>query len=401
MKKLLFAGLIAGLLVACHKDFDNTTVTRTGPIPTVNVQASLYGRVLTEEGRAVSGATVKVAGQTLVTNDEGFFFVHNQSLDHNGTYVQVTTAGYFSTGRFAYPNLGGGTYIEVVVMNKPPQEFSALTMATIAVNGGGSVVIPAASLVTADGQAYNGNFLAATRWLDPSAEETFTHMPGDLRAEDAEGRARLLKTFGMLGVELSTPAGAPLNLAPDKKATITLPIPVSMTSNAPNTIPLWHFNQANGYWEEEGSATKQGNNYVGEVTHFSFWNCDIPADYIILEGCLGDATGLALAGATVTITSANYGTGYGYTDGEGRFGGIVPANESLTLKVLDNCSAVIYSTTIGPFAINTTLSKIDITTNAQASVTVTGTLVDCNGMPLTDGLVYVYNPGNTYPFSPL
>ena len=390
MKKILFVGLIAALLVACHKDFDNTTVTQTGPIPTINVQASLYGRVLNTAGMVVSGAEVKVGNQTFTTDANGLFFIYNQQLNHNGTYVQVKTPGYFSAGRFAYPHLGSSTYMEIVVSNKSYQGFSTESIANIPLNGGASVTIPAQSLVTANGQIYSGNFAAATRWLDPSDAETFTLMPGDLRAEDADGNARVLKTFGMLGVELTTATGESLNLAPNKKATISLPIPASMQGNAPATIPLWHFDENNGYWKEEGSATKQGNNYVGEVSHFSFWNCDVPAEYIVLNGCLGNAAGDPLSNIGVTLTSSNYGTGYGYTDEQGRFGGIVPANEALELKVLNICGTI-YTTTIGPFSTNTTLGKINIPTGGLTTITVTGTLVDCNGAPLTTGLAYIHD----------
>ena len=390
MKKILFAGLIAGLLVACHKDFDTTTVTQTGPIPTVKVQASLYGRVLTTGGTVVSGAEVTVAGQTFTTDAQGLFFVYNQQLDHHGTYIQVKTPYHFSTGRFAYPHLGSSTYVEIVVTQKSYQSFYTDNVASMPLYGGGSVTISAQSLVTADGQIYNGLFTASTCWLDPSDAATFTQMPGDLRAEDADGNARVLKTFGMIGVELITATGEPLNLAPGKKATISLPIPASMQGNAPNTIPLWHFDENNGYWKEEGTATKQGNNYVGEVSHFSFWNCDVPTDYIILNGCLGNAAGDALSNISITLTSANYGTGYGYTDEQGQFGGIVPANEALELKVLDQCGGVVYTTTVGPFAANTTLGKINVPVNNPTAITVSGTLVDCNGAPLTSGLAYIH-----------
>ncbi len=391
MKKILFAGLIAALFVACHKDFDNTTVTQTGPIPTVNVQASLYGRVVTEGGMVVSGAKVKVGNQTFTTDANGLFFVYNQQLNHNGTYVQVKAPGYFSTGRFAYPHLGSSTYLEIAMLEKLHQNFSADDVANIPIYGGASVTIPAQSLVTANSQIYSGTFTAVTRWLDPSDAATFTLMPGDLRAEDAEGNARVLKTFGMIGVELIAATGESLNLAPNKKATISMPIPASMQGRAPNSIPLWHFDESNGYWKEEGSATKQGNNYVGEVSHFSFWNCDVPADYIVLDGCLGNAVGTPLANAQVSLTSVNYGTGYGYTDGQGQFGGLVPANETLDLKVFDQCGAVLYTTTIGPFSTNTTLSKININVNNATTITVTGTLVDCNGAPLTTGLAYIHD----------
>jgi hypothetical protein len=35
---------------------------------------------------------------------------------------------------------------------------------------------------------------------------------------------------------------------------------------------LWSFDEAKGLWKEEGQAIKTGSNYVGDVSHFSFWN---------------------------------------------------------------------------------------------------------------------------------
>lgn len=392
MKKLLFAGLIAGLFLACNKNIDLTTVVDPGPIPTVNVQSSLYGRVFDEYGYPFPGATVQVAGQTLTTNAQGLFFLHDKQLDKNGTYVRVSAPGYFTTARFAYPQLGSSTYLEITLLGSGFfHNFSTTAIAELALNGGASVTIPAGNLVTAGGQAYTGIFKVAARWLDPSDPATFRQMPGDLRAQNADGQAKVLKTFGMIGVEISSPSGDPLQLAPGKKATIGLPIPASIQASAPSSIPLWHFDDATGYWLEDGSATRKGNNYVGEVSHFSFWNCDVPADYIILDGCLGDLTGQPLANVAISLTSAQFGTGSGYTDAQGLFGGVVPANEELILKVWDDCNSVVYETTIGPFATNTTLSKIKVNPGSQELITVSGDLLDCNNLPLSTGLAYVYD----------
>ena len=54
----------------------------------------------------------------------------------------------------------------------------------------------------------------------------------------------------------------------------------SQTGIAPETINLWYFDEENGYWKEEGQAIKDGNKYVAEVTHFTWWNCDILFDAI-------------------------------------------------------------------------------------------------------------------------
>ena len=45
---------------------------------------------------------------------------------------------------------------------------------------------------------------------------------------------------------------------------------------------VWGFLERMGV--EEGFATKTGSNYVGEVSHFSWWNCDVPIN--LVDFCL-------------------------------------------------------------------------------------------------------------------
>jgi ABC-type sulfate transport system permease subunit len=102
-------------------------------------------------------------------------------------------------------------------------------------------------------------------------------MPGNLTGITINNEQKILQTYGMIAVEMEGSSGEALNIAGSKQATISFPIPSAMLANAPATIPLWHFDETIGVWKEEGTATKQGNAYVGVVTHFSFWNCDVPA----------------------------------------------------------------------------------------------------------------------------
>ena len=62
-----------------------------------------------------------------------------------------------------------------------------------------------------------------------------------------------------MNVELHDAAGEKLNLAAGKTAQLTFPVSSSQVSNAPATIPTWHFDTNSGLWMEEGSAVKNGN----------------------------------------------------------------------------------------------------------------------------------------------
>ena len=95
-----------------------------------------------------------------------------------------------------------------------------------------------------------------------------------LLGQNTGGEANLLETFGMLTVELTGSNNEKLQITSDSE--LKFPIANEQLSTAPNTIPLWYFDEENGYWIEDGEATKVGNQYVGTVSHFTPWNVDIP-----------------------------------------------------------------------------------------------------------------------------
>src|ERR1700742_2255235 len=101
-------------------------------------------------------------------------------------------------------------------------------------------------------------------------------MPGDLRGIGSDGNETALQSFGMMDVEMVDDAGNKLQIASGQQASLTFSIPDTLLSLAPATIPLWYFNDSSGRWIQQGSAVKQGNTYVGQVGHFTYWNCDAP-----------------------------------------------------------------------------------------------------------------------------
>ena len=181
-----------------------------------------------------------------------------------------------------------------------------------------------------------------------------------------------------------------MNLGNNKKATLSFPVPASLLGNAPEEIPLWFFDESIGFWKQEGeNAVLEGEKYVGEVSHFSFWNCDYPYPVIDLSGTIIDENGMPLANRLVEIELGSNGiTGSGYTDNNGFFSGKVPADESLTLSVYYALGCDIsFESNIGSFSADTDLGDIEI--DEPNLITVTGEVVDCDGNPVTNGLVTV------------
>lgn len=408
-------GLLSLLLLfvfsSCRKDTNDVSVTQKTPDPTVeqyvpqvdNITAGVIGFIVDENEMPVADATVKLNNQTLTTDEFGHFFIENITMNALGTLVQVEKGGYFDGSRRFFPTEGGKSRVKIQLLAKNfDDSFDAATGGIVTMNGGAMVEFTPSSIKTANGDAYTGMVQVATKWMDPSLAATLNQMPGNLQGINEQVEEVALGTYGMIAVELEGAGGEPLNIASGSTATITMPVPASLLSGAPAEIPLWSYNETQGLWVEEAKATLQNGAYVGEVTHFSFWNCDIPMDYINLEMTLVDDNGNPLNNYLVTLTTNGdpLSSGSGYTDQNGIVSGPVPANEVLTMEVLDPCGEVLSTQNIGGFDVDTDLGNVTISGVNVNMTTITGNLLDCSSVPITNGLVIVSFQGqNVYHYT--
>ena len=197
----------------------------------------------------------------------------------------------------------------------------------------------------------------------------------------------------MIGAELQDNSGNPLKLAPGKTAGIIFPIPTTLQGTAPDSIPLWHFDETAARWKEEGKAVKTGNTYTAQVNKFSFWNVDVPGNFINLDlRLINSANNLPLANTMVKITSlTTNSSAYDHTNDSGYVSGYVPKNQNLKLEVITgttcNTNTVVYTQNVGPYTTNTSLGNISVTIPANLVINFTATVKNCNNQPVTNGYV--------------
>jgi hypothetical protein len=247
-------------------------------------------------------------------------------------------------------------------------------------------------LVTSGGQPYSGEVLVASTYLNPSDPSLMSYMPGSLAAVDDNGEAVGMITYGMVGVELTAASnGQKLQLAGGRKATIMLPLPETHIAHAPESIPLWYFDETAGIWQEEGAATRSGNSYVGQVSHFSFWNCDVSINTLTLEGTISlHSEDLPFSDVFVKLTRPNGSFALSGVNALGYFSGIVPSGEVLELEVVAyDCQDVLYSEQIGPFSDDQDLGLISVEDDSEGAgiIEFHGDVVDCEGNPLAGGVI--------------
>lgn len=398
MNKLNIIGLLLLIFISsCRKDINDVTENVTTDPPAIlnyvpiveNITGSLIGQVVDENNEPMADVKIKMNGLDYFTNQYGHFIINDVTMNSRGQLVQAfQNATHFPGSRRFFPKAGVQSKVKIQMIKKDfTDEFAATDGGEITMNGNAKVVFEPGSIKDSNGNNYEGTVMVASHWLDPMATATLDQMPGNLQGVNLTSDEVALQTYGMIAVELQAPDGEKLNIADGKTAQVSVPVADEQLANAPDEMPLWSYNEEYGLWAEESSATLQNDVYVGEVSHFSFWNWDYPYELIEFDVTFTDQNDTPLSDFIFSVSLANGAVAYGYPDANGVLSGLVPANEVLTLTVQDFCGDVVFTQEVGPFSTNTSLGTIVLTLDPAYTTTIQGTLIDCNGDAVTNGVV--------------
>lgn len=358
---ILFLLLILG---SCHKDVDSgETIITAGFMPEIleEINGSILGYVYDDQNQPVSEALVQIYGAITKTNQFGAYIFKNVNLDKHGTYIRVKKNGFMTGSDMVYPN-GGLSYSRIKMITlKNDKFFDGKNGGEVEISGGGKLIFPTDVIVDQNNNPHSGKVLVTAKLLKPNSLDLIDEMPGALYGFSNNGTNVVLGTAGMIAVELQDVNGKKLQVAPGKKVKFTIP---ALSESKPATIPLWHFDEEKGLWLEEGEAELIDGNYVGEVSHFSFWNCDAPFPLIHVCGKVLDQDGKPLKSIRVQVGVQGLGVSFGYTDENGVFCGKMPKGKILNLKVSPlhcNLYSPIFETSVGPFDVETQLDPFLVT----------------------------------------
>lgn len=352
-----------------------------------------------ENKNPLEEATVIYAGQVQKTDKNGIYSFRKVDVDSRHSFLTISKDGYFNGIRVFSTSKSGATISQRTVLLKKDFEYSfpSASGGKITTKDKVELNFPAASVVVeATGADYNGSVLAAVKYIDPTGDNLLFEMPGNLSAINNNQALQILTTYGMVNVELKSDKGEKLNIKQGKLVGMTIDVAAALTSKAPATIPLWHFDEGSGYWREDGSATLANGRYSGQVSHFSCWNYDSQNPSVHINGRVVDQNGNPVAGVHVWFRVAgDYSGGHGNTDDDGTFSGPVAKDELLEVSIFDYngiCSSVpIYVGQAGPFSADATIPDIVVNIPTVNQLDITGDFTDCNGNTVTDGYIKVYN----------
>ncbi|MBL0358309.1 MAG: carboxypeptidase regulatory-like domain-containing protein [Chitinophagaceae bacterium] len=379
---------------------DNASIPDQFPDYVTKINSTVSGFVTNENNAPVMGADVKCGSETSITDQYGYFEFKNVQVVKDAATVAVSYPGYFKCIKTYKATQNKKNFLRIKLLLRK-------TIGNINASDGGLVISPQGLQVTfpgnaiknaSTGAAYSGVVTVAAAWLDPTSSELHKIMPGDLRGINTNGVVKGLTSYGMAAVELTGTSGEMLQIADGKKAILSFPLPASSVASAPTTIPLWYFDEVSGFWKEEGTAVKAGSSYSAEVSHFTFWNCDMPATFVNLQASILSASGKPLSNVLVKLTdlSNTINSAGSYTSDEGFVSGRVLINTNIKLEVLlegQNCTPF-FTKEIS--ASNGDIALGNIVLPADANIAeVKGTVQTCTNNPVLNGYMLV-KYGNGY-----
>lgn len=361
-----------------------------------DISRTFFGSVVDINNNPVENATITIGSSIALTDSNGVFIIEDAPLKERFGYVKAEKAGFIHASRSIVPSDGANKVRFMMLPEIISGTTTSGTQETISLPNGSKVALEG-DFIKPDGTAYSGSVNVILHHLDSADENMQVQMPGMLYAANSQNQERLLQTFGMLAVELRGDNGEDLNLAEGSTAEITVPLDASLLSDAPTTIPLWYFDEENGYWIEDGQATLVGNTYVGTVSHFSFWSCNLPSEFNLLTLNLFDENGNPLSNLFVILTRENSASQHGFVNENAYARGAVPSNEILDIRiyVFGFCSDnLMYSGTIGPISTDTTIDIVIPPNSNINTEKVIGYFNTCDGNPVNHGYVKLFSNGS-------
>jgi formylglycine-generating enzyme required for sulfatase activity len=270
---------------------------------------SLSGYVSDHNGDFLKGVLVRSGSKKVYTNLIGYFELDTVEVVNNRIILNLSKDGYFPLQRSE--RYRSSTSMSMSLQPKgnvhgysAHETFTATEAKQVKIGDSMSLSLPTNALVTANGEPYLGEANVDVMFLHPNYPDFSEKMPGgDMSAIASDGSSKQLVSFGIATVLLSDSTGKKLQLGNGVSATMSAIIPDNLLTDAPDTMPMWHWDEEMSIWVEEGFAEREGNYYIAEVSHFSTWNWDYGVLGGTTKGRVVDCNGNGVADVKVVPVS--------------------------------------------------------------------------------------------------
>ena len=211
------------LFISCQKEVktDNPGTgggsggTVINPSP---VQGSLTGKVVDNNNNAVPGALVKAGSNTATTDSRGLFRFNNIQLDKYSSLVTVEKSGFFKAYRVFSASANNTNFVKLKLVPKALiGNIDAATGGSVTLADNSKITLPSSGVVVkSTNQSYTGSIKVYAAAIDPTSADIAQIVPGSFQGLDADNYRVVLKSFGMLALELEGSSGEQLQITNGK-----------------------------------------------------------------------------------------------------------------------------------------------------------------------------------------
>ncbi|MAM85968.1 MAG: hypothetical protein CME36_01500 [unclassified Hahellaceae] len=270
--------------------------------------------------RLSAGADQRFVAFSEATADAAGAFTIDRPDSDAALLLDVTAPGY-ARGVVTIPAGNAGLAVALIPQLQPVvAQVEGSTSAPLTVNHTRTTVngettapvlnVPAASLIDAAGNSFEGAYSVGYTLIDPSSDPAL--MPGSFEAIDpATGTVSQIESFGAIEISITNSAGEALNFAGASAPVLSIPLASTIDpTTAPASVPLFFFDTTLGYWVDRGVAqlTQLGESwaYQGTINQTGIWNADIQFDAVTLSGCVANADGQRLPNVRLMADGRTY-----------------------------------------------------------------------------------------------
>lgn len=371
---------IISFITQCRKDETTSKVVdSTQVMDSENV--TFFIVVVDEDGKLLDESNLTIAddSELYVSDENGVYVIENLDVPDVGRRITIKREGYYTQVKMLNGRSNSTKTMEVILV-KVTESILINSGEEGVLNGGGRLRLPS-KLQTLNGSEYTGPVSVQSHYYDPNNANYIQEGPGNMLGLNSSDEYVLLGSLGMYFIELSHPeTGEELIIPEGNTARISFPVASSQAGDILASVPLWSMDEDLGIWQYEGDASLIDDMLVADVSHFSWWNCDLPYPFVPFCATFLDGNGDVVSGLKVNAYISNQGFGNDVTDTEGKIYGKLPREQLIDLRLRYH-NEDLESIQIGPFLD----PPIDITVSILEIPRVIGKVVDCNLMSINNG----------------
>lgn len=382
-------------------DVTSPTITDTNTTETFDesvAETTVYGKVTDTAGNPIAGVTLSTEKGIQAETDNTGYYTMKVPMDTSS--ITASFKNYTQNGKAITLEDNASIMLDLVL--KPVDKvtrFYSTAGITVSVKGA-SVTIPNDALVTTDGIPYEGEVRMTFSYNRVTSTPGARIFPGDYTGIALDGSRSNIRSYGFIEVTLEGSDGEAVNLAKDKRASISYPLDTNIVDpkkeTPPASIPLWYYDTKKGSWVEEGAAKydQTTNTYTGTVRHFTVWNLDAKFDGAKLIGCVEDINGNRVPDSYLTVATAGWTKNNHNIDENGMFTFInVPSETSMEIYAVSGEKASTPATIkLDPGEVLTMSSCLILDKNVSSVHSqIKGRVTKSSGEPLSDIYLNIYD----------